>query len=47
VSHPQNGLELVVDFDMPANNRLLVFVLSHAAIDLVQMYRLPQLHPAE
>ena len=30
-SHLQNGLELIADFDMPANNRLLVLRKQSAA----------------
>ena len=42
LSHLQNGFELIVDFDMPANNRLLVFVLSDATRSSAQLHRIPQ-----
>jgi hypothetical protein len=38
-SHRQNGFELIVDFDMPANNRLLLFVFSNSTRSSAQLFR--------
>jgi hypothetical protein len=42
----QNGFQFIADFDMPANNRLLVFVLSDSALTSPQLFRIPGQAPA-